>query len=165
MSQSKESFHQTLKRGCEFEKIVFDFLLTQDGFTIMQTHDFKTEQYNGPRLYSKDNPSGTILPDFYVLSSTGNNFFVEAKLKKKPFRLVGRFEDYVAIDYKRVHDYRKAAGQFNADLFFCIGIESTDNVYLIPDDDNQFIKHKFNNQFSNGLSLCLPLDSQFLINK
>lgn len=153
------TFKANLAKGMKFEDRVTGLLKIHYPISyILPTHDFKTGNYCGPRLLSANNPDITF-PDFLVVGSTSKSILVEAKLKRKTFRLPGNaLTEYVGIDESKVNDYRRAAGIMNADLVFAVGIETTKKVYLIQ--DRQFVLHQFNNSYARGKTCCLEIDQK-----
>lgn len=164
MSGRTEKFKQLLKRGCNWETSIFNMLIKNPIYIILQTHDFKTNSYSGPRIYNASIPEGIILPDFYVIDSARNEtFFIDAKLKSKAFLLPGGVQEYVGIDQSSVENYRICSNLFGSKLFYCIRVEHAKKNYMIMDQPT-FTNHNFNNKYSRGPTTCIPLDDQYLIN-
>jgi hypothetical protein len=109
-------------------------------------------------LYAKNKEY--TLPDFYCPDFDITGALIEAKLKKKSLGIPGQgIAEFVCIDKSKVLDYRVCCAYLRTKLFFVVGLESTKEVYLIPDQD--FIEYTWNNKYSQGPSICLPIDNKY----
>lgn len=155
-------FHAKLKIGENFENNhVLPLLLEMHpDYWIESTHDYKTGNYAGPRVQTKDQPPLT-LPDFKLFNPRNSHALLyEAKYKAKAFSITGYIgKKFVAVEEHKVQQYQKVARLYRADLKFVIGCGETNKIYIC----NSWIPHYFDNKYYTGNVCAFELDEHEVV--
>jgi len=153
MNLSNKEFEEKLSQGNDFEvDVVQPFLLEQfPDYWLESTHDYRTGDYAGPKLYNKTRRP-LIMPDFRLtnVNKSCKIILFEAKHKTQPFSIAGhRGCDFVSIEEFKCMQYEEAANVVGATLQYIIGVESTKSLHIVKPCD--YVPHSFNNQYSKGV--------------
>lgn len=157
------NFTAMLQKGMMLEDITVNYLIdAYPDYNIIPTHDFKTGSGKGPRILRKGKKD-VILPDIMMVHwNTRHTMLVEVKRKKKTFGLPGHgTTKFAGVEEYKVQDYRHAANIMNADLYFAVGIDTTHDLHMIP--DQHFHIHNFNNQYSRVDTCCIEIDDDTVV--
>ena len=152
-------FTKKLAIGENFENnYVLPILLDiHSDYWIEATHDYKTQQYAGPRVHKKDTQS-VILPDFKLHNpENSHRIMYEAKYKTSAFSISGHYgSKFVAIEHEKVKEYQAAARIFSSDLKFIIGCEETNGIHICTD----WVHHFFDNKHHTGTVCAFKLTNE-----
>lgn len=126
-------------------------------YWIECTHEYKTGKFSGPKV-TKYGEQELILPDFKLYNpKNGHKIMVEAKFRKKPFRIPGYVgRDFIAIEKFKVDQYIRVSEIYSSDLKFVIGCERTNSIHMT----DQWISHYFDNQYFSGQVCAFEINEE-----
>jgi hypothetical protein len=151
----RNNFEEKLAMGIAGEDKIYPWLTKHNDWV----EDCRRQKYKdggGPRMIGTK--GSVVIPDFIVYNELGENFAVDAKVKKRAYLIDGKF--YFTVD-KKFEDYQQVVKIKKLDYMAIIFIYNS-KMYFYKDSDLSLVT-AYNNQYSTGNVYCFEYNNDKVV--